>query len=71
MCEGAGEIVFGIYAASPTEGSFDAVFSHMTITECMWKSDAEWRVEQKVKTPLKETIIFEIVFLTKVFLSII
>ena len=45
MCEGAGEIVFGIYAASPTEGSFDAVFSHMMITECMWKSDAEWRVE--------------------------
>ena len=45
MWEGAGEIVFGIYAASPTEGSFDAVFSHMMITECMWKSDAEWRVE--------------------------
>lgn len=40
MCEGAGEITFGIYAASPTTGSYPATFSHMTIGECLWKADA-------------------------------
>lgn len=36
MWEGADEIRFGIYACSPEESSFDAVFSHMEITECKW-----------------------------------
>ena len=38
MYAGAGEISFGIYACSPEESSFTAVFSDMKITECMWKA---------------------------------
>ena len=38
MYEGADEISFGIYACSPEESSFTAVFSDMKITECMWKA---------------------------------
>ncbi|MDD3141099.1 MAG: DUF1349 domain-containing protein [Lachnospiraceae bacterium] len=36
MYEGAGRIQFGIYACSPEDSSFKAVFSNMEITECMW-----------------------------------
>ena len=36
MWEGAKEISFGIYACSPEESSFEAVFSNMEITECKW-----------------------------------
>ncbi len=36
MWEGAEEIRFGIYACSPEESSFEAVFSDMEITECRW-----------------------------------
>lgn len=36
MWEGANEIRFGIYACSPEESSFEASFSHMEITECIW-----------------------------------
>ena len=43
MWEGAEEITYGIYACSPTDGSYRAVFSEMEITECQWKSDADWR----------------------------
>ena len=32
------KISFGIYACSPEESSFTAVFSDMKITECMWKA---------------------------------
>ena len=35
---GADEISFGIYACSPEESSFTAVFSDMKITECAWKA---------------------------------
>lgn len=38
MYEGAEEIRFGIYACSPEESSFTAVFTDMKITECMWKA---------------------------------
>lgn len=38
MPAGAEEIRFGIYACSPEESSFTAVFSNMKITECMWKA---------------------------------
>lgn len=38
MWEGAGKIRFGIYACSPEESSFRAVFSEMRLTECMWKA---------------------------------
>ena len=38
MYKGADLISFGIYACSPEESSFTAVFSDMKITECMWKA---------------------------------
>ena len=38
MYKGAEEISFGIYACSPEESSFTAVFTDMKITECMWKA---------------------------------
>lgn len=38
ISKGADEISFGIYACSPEESSFTAVFSEMKITECMWKA---------------------------------
>lgn len=34
--EGKGKIRFGIYACSPEESSFRAVFSNMKLTECQW-----------------------------------
>ncbi len=46
MWEGAEKITYGIYAASPTTGSFKASFSNMEITECRWKSDADWREDE-------------------------
>ncbi len=36
MWEGAGTIRFGVYACSPEESSFRAVFTNMEITECAW-----------------------------------
>ncbi len=36
MWQGAEEITFGIYACSPETSSFEAVFSHMELTECKW-----------------------------------
>ena len=36
MNEGTNEIQFGIYACSPEESSFEAIFSNMEITECKW-----------------------------------
>lgn len=36
LWEGTKEIRFGIYACSPENSSFEAVFSHMEITECKW-----------------------------------
>jgi len=38
MHEGGGEIKFGIYACSPENSSFKAIFSQMKITECQWKA---------------------------------
>lgn len=38
MNKGADTITFGIYACSPEESSFTAVFTDMKITECMWKA---------------------------------
>ena len=37
MWEGAEKITYGIYACSPTEGSYKATFSNMQITECKWQ----------------------------------
>ncbi len=36
MWEGAGKISFGIYACSPEDSSFQAVFDHMELTDCKW-----------------------------------
>lgn len=41
MWEGAGEISFGIYACSPTEGSYRAVFTDMKFMDCQWKAEGE------------------------------
>ena len=38
LCEGAGTIRFGVYACSPEDSSFEAVFSEMQLTECLWKA---------------------------------
>lgn len=45
MWEAEAQITYGIYACSPTEGSYKATFSHLQITECQWESDADWRME--------------------------
>lgn len=36
MWKGAGKISFGIYACSPEDSSFTAVFSDMEIIDCKW-----------------------------------
>ena len=38
MRAGADEIRFGIYACSPEDSSFTAVFTDMKITPCAWKA---------------------------------
>ena len=38
MHKGGGTIRFGIYACSPEDSSFKAVFSDMKLTECQWKA---------------------------------
>ena len=35
---GGGAVRFGVYACSPEESSFTAVFTDMKITECQWKA---------------------------------
>ncbi|MDY5221219.1 MAG: DUF1349 domain-containing protein [Eubacteriales bacterium] len=34
---GAGTIRFGVYACSPENSSFEAVFSHMELGPCLWR----------------------------------
>ncbi len=36
--EGGGRIRFGIYACSPENSSFTAVFDHLELGPCMWKA---------------------------------
>lgn len=38
MHQGKGKIRFGIYACSPEDSSFKAVFSDLQLTECQWKA---------------------------------
>lgn len=38
MWKGDGAVQFGIYACSPEDSSFKAVFTEMKLTECMWKA---------------------------------
>ena len=35
--QGAGKIRFGIYACSPEESSFEAVFTNLQLGRCMWQ----------------------------------
>lgn len=36
--EGAGNVRFGIYACSPENSTFEAVFTNMELTECKWQA---------------------------------
>ena len=38
MARGSGKIKFGIYACSPENSSFKAVFTNMELTACQWKA---------------------------------
>ena len=38
MHKGAGKIRFGIYACSPEESSFKAIFSGLELTDCQWRA---------------------------------
>lgn len=38
LWEGGGEISFGIYACSPEQSSFEAVFEALEVTECLWET---------------------------------
>ena len=38
MWKASGKISFGIYACSPEDSSFDAVFTNMEVGECVWKA---------------------------------
>lgn len=38
MYKGDGKIRFGIYACSPEDSSFKAVFSNLKVMECQWKA---------------------------------
>ena len=38
MWNGNGTIRFGIYACSPEDSSFKAIFTNMQITECQWRA---------------------------------
>ena len=38
MLEGGGKIRFGIYACSPEDSSFRAVFTGLEMTECVWQA---------------------------------
>ena len=38
MFRGDGTVRFGIYACSPEESSFTAVFSNIELTECAWRA---------------------------------
>lgn len=48
MYAGADEISFGIYACSPEESSFTAVFTDMKITECMWKAHDGQKPDEEI-----------------------
>lgn len=41
MWNGKGTIHFGVYACSPGDSSFNAVFTHMELTECQWPAHDE------------------------------
>jgi regulation of enolase protein 1 (concanavalin A-like superfamily) len=38
LFEGDNEINFGLYACSPSNSSFEAKFSEINISECLWEA---------------------------------
>ena len=49
MQKGGGKIRFGIYACSPEDSSFRAVFRHMELTECRWNAHDGQQPDQAEK----------------------
>lgn len=47
MNKGGGKIQFGIYACSPEESSFKAVFTDMKLMECQWKAHDGQQPDEK------------------------
>ena len=41
LFKGADEVAFGVYACSPGQSSFKAVFTEMEVSECKWKKHGE------------------------------
>ena len=41
LWKGADEVVFGVYACSPGQSSFKAVFTEMEVSECKWRKHGE------------------------------
>lgn len=48
MHKGGGKIRFGVYACSPEDSSFRAVFSHLRMTECQWSAHNGQQPDEKV-----------------------
>ena len=48
MHKGDGQIRFGIYACSPEDSSFRAIFSNMAITDCKWLAHDGQRPDEDV-----------------------
>lgn len=48
MWKGGGKIRFGIYACSPEESSFRAVFTEMEVSECRWKAHDGQQPDEEV-----------------------
>lgn len=48
MQEAKDEISFGIYAASPENSSFKAIFTNMDITECKWLAHNGQKPDKKI-----------------------
>lgn len=49
MWQGGGAIRFGVYACSPEESSFRAVFTDMQITECKWPAHDGQQPDEETK----------------------
>ena len=48
MNKGGGVIRFGLYACSPENSSFTAVFSQMQLTQCQWQAHDGQQPDQEV-----------------------
>lgn len=58
--EGSGVIRFGIYACSPEDSSFRAIFSDLQMTECQWNAhDGQQPDEEKQESVICQEVIHE------------